>query len=124
MPNQNIPIDSKNDSAQVWDAVCQRVGCALTPISCDVTFDGTWHVMADMLGTRLLAFQYDFKDSVTVVVTSLFGIDESSQSARYEMPSDGRLSISGSTYHAAMTDDGRLVLFNDDQGLLLIAAKR
>lgn len=119
-------IDSKDseDQAQVWAAVRLRVGSALTPLSSGATFDGIWDVSVDMEGTRLLAFQYDFKDRVTVAVTSLFGFDETTRSGQYAVTADSRVFIADSTYHAAHTDDGQLVLFNDDLSLLMVATKR
>jgi hypothetical protein len=128
MSEEHIPIDSKDDAAdyraQVWDAVRQRVGSTLTPLSQDATFDGSWDVEFDMFGSRHPMFRYDFKDQETVTISPLMGNDQSPQTDRYVVRGEGRMSIAGETYHAANTEDGRLVLFNGDQSLVLIATKR
>lgn len=128
MSEEHVPIDAKDDDAdyrtQVWDAVRQRVGSALTPVPQDAKFDGTWDVEFDMFGSRQPMFQYEFKDRETITIVSLMGNDQSPQTDRYDVRGEGNISISGETYHAAHTEDGKLVLFNGDQSLVMIATKR
>jgi hypothetical protein len=128
MSDEHMPIDSKDDSAeyraQVWAAVRQRVGSHLTPLPRDATFDGTWDVEFDMFGSRQPMFRYDFKDRETVTIITFMGNDQSPHVDRYTVRGEGRLTLSGETYHAATTEDGKLVLFNGDQSLVLVATKR
>lgn len=128
MPEKHIPIDSKDDDAdyraQVWDAVQRRVGSRLTPLLQDATFEGTWDVEFDLFGSRHPMFRYEFQDRGTVTITTLMGNDQSPNTDRYAVRGEGRMSISGATYHAAKTQDDKLVLFNGDQSLVMIATKR
>jgi len=122
------PIDAKDDTAdyraQVWDAVRQRIGSQLTPLSPDATFSGTWDVEFDMFGARTPMFRYDFENDGTVTIVTLMGADQSPQHEQYVVRGEGRIEISGETYHAATTDDGKLVFFNGDQSLVLVGTRR
>lgn len=122
------PVDHKDDSAdyrtQVWDAVQQRVGSALTPLPADATFDGVWEVAFDAFGNRQAMFRYDFKPRATVEIVSLQSDDQTPQTDRYDVKREGQMSVSGETYHAAKTENGDLVLFNGDSSLVMIATKR
>jgi hypothetical protein len=126
--NEHIPVDHKDDSAeyrtQVWDAVQQRVGSELTPISADAEFNGVWDVDFDMFGNRQPMFRYDFKSGTTVEIVSLHGNDQTPQTDKYNVNREGQMVMSGETYHAATTENGDLVLFNGDSSLVLIATKR
>ncbi|WP_417737232.1 hypothetical protein [Rosistilla oblonga] len=126
--NEHTPVDHKDDSAdyrtQVWDAVQQRVGSALTPVASDANFAGVWDVYFDMFGNRQPMFRYDFKSAATVEIVSLQGNDQTPQPDQYVVKREGQLSICGESYHAATTENGELVLFNGDSSLVLIAIKR
>jgi hypothetical protein len=128
MSEDHRPIDAKDDTAdyraQVWDAVRQRVGSELVPLPSDIRFDGTWDIELDMFGSRQPMFRYEFHDGGFVMVVSLMGVDQSPQREQYSIRGEGRMEISGETYHAATTEDGRLVLFNGDQSLVLVGSKR
>jgi len=127
MNKEHVPIDSKDDSThyrqQVWSAVSQRVGSDLTPIASDATFSGTWEVAFDVFGTLQPAFVYTFRGS-TLEVTTLMSATPSTESSAYTVKGPGQLNVSGETMHAAMTNDKRLVLFNGDQSLVLVATRR
>lgn len=126
--NQHIPVDHKDDSAeyrtQVWDAVEQRVGSTLTPLSSDAKFDGVWDVDFDIFGNRQPMFRYNFTSETTVEIVSLQGNDQTPQADKYGVKREGQMSMSGETYHAATTENNEVVLFNGDSSLVLIATKR
>jgi hypothetical protein len=128
MSKDHRPIDAKDDSAdyraQVWDAVRQRVGSELAPLPSDAKLSGTWDIDFEMFGSRQPMFRYEFHDDGSVTVVSLMGADQSPQTERHSVRGEGRVEISGETYHAATTEDGKLVLFNGDQSLVLVGTKR
>ena len=128
MAKKHHPIDAKDDSADyrtlVWDAVRQRIGAELTPLSPGATFSGTWDIEFDMFGSRSPMFRYDFDNEGGVTIVSLMGADQSPERDRYAVRKAGRMELAGETYHAATTDDGRLVLFNGDQSLVLVGKKQ
>lgn len=128
MSEEHIPIDSKDDSAeyraQVWDAVRQRIGTDLTPLKAAATFDGNWDVEFDMFGTRQPIARYEFGADGSVTIVTLIGADQTPTSDTYEVRGEGRMMVSGETYHAATTESGELVLFNGDQSLVMVATKQ
>jgi hypothetical protein len=126
--DKHHPIDAKDDTAdyraQVWDAVRQRIGSELTPLNRDAKFSGTWDVEFDMFGTRTPMFRYEFENDSSVTIMTLLSADQSPEREPYAVREAGRMAIGGETYHAATTGDGRLVLFNGDQSLVLVATPR
>lgn len=121
------PVDHKDDSAvyrtDVWDDVQERVGSALTPLAFNARFNGFWDVDLDVFGNRQPMFRYDFGPGSTVEIVSLQGNDQTPQADSYDVKREGQMSVSGETYHAATTEGGKLVLFNGDSSLVLIATK-
>jgi hypothetical protein len=77
-----------------------------------------------MFGTRQPMFRYEFGTNRSVTIVTLMGTDQTPQSDTYEVRGEGRLVVSGETYHAATTENGELVLFNGDQSLVMVATKR
>lgn len=69
-------------------------------------------------------FRYEFHDGGFMTVVTLIGADQSPRKDRYSVRGEGRMQVWGETYHAATTEDGRLILFNGDQSLLLVGTKR
>jgi hypothetical protein len=128
MSDKHHPIDSKDDTsnyrAQVWNAVRQRIGAELTPLPCNATFNGTWDVEFDMFGSRMPMFRYDFHSDGHVMIVALMGADQSPEREQYTVREEGRMEIAGETYHAASTEDGRVIFFNGDQSLVLVGSKR
>lgn len=127
MSDSHQPIDHKDDSPayreQVWRAVSQRVNSDLTPLPADTLLDGTWNVELEMMGNRLPFAKYEFDDGSSVSVTLTVQEDGPTSLVPYHIPDEGRFSLDGEIYHAAMTTRDELVLFNGDQSLVLVATK-
>lgn len=122
------PIDHKDDSAeyrqQVWNAVSLRVGGQLIPLEDTAKFEGHWDVVFDMFGSQVPAYTYRFIGDSELEMTVLLEGDEETTRETWRVPRPGSISLGGATYHAATTTDGRLVMFNGDQSLVLVATKR
>lgn len=124
----HVPVDHKDDSPeyrdQVWQAVSMRVGAELIPLDAAAKFEGLWDVAFDLFGTPAPAYQYRFLGDSDLEVTVATGDEETVTRGSWRIPRPGSISAGGATYHAAMTPDGRLVMFNGDQSLVLVASPR
>ncbi|MCR9197652.1 MAG: hypothetical protein NXI04_03315 [Planctomycetaceae bacterium] len=122
------PVDHKDDSAEyrqhVWNAVSLRVGAELTPLEDTAKFEGQWDVAFDMFGSQVPAYTYRFIGDSELEMTVLLEGSEDTTRETWRVPRNGSISLSGAAYHAATTTDGRLVMFNGDQSVVMVATPR
>lgn len=122
------PIDHKDDSAeyrqQVWNAVSLRVGAELIPLEDTSKFDGDWDVAFDMFGSPVPAYRYRFIGDGELEMTVLLEGTNKTTHETWRIPRPGAISLGGATYHAATTADGRLIMFNGDQSVVMLATRR
>jgi hypothetical protein len=121
----HIPIDEKDDTAEyrqsVWQSVAEQLGTRLIPLETDTNLAGNWDFeIGRIQGKPLHGAEYRFEKSTFRV----FRNQNLSDPYPFRIRARGQISYWEETYHAAMTDDGRLVIFNGDASVITVGTRK
>jgi hypothetical protein len=121
----HIPIDEKDDTAEyrqeIWQSVADQLQTKLVPVETDAELAGNWDFEIGWIrGKPLHRAEYRFDGSTFRVLRN----QNLSGSYPYRIRTRGQISYWEETYHAAMTEDGRLAIFNGDASVITVGTRK